>query len=135
MMETVVDGLGMLVTTPIALAAGSGVAWGILGGRWSSCRLRRCWSAARSSRESGPTSSRNMNRDSPDAAVAVTLVVEERQPHLRGGAREPLERDALIRKCAANLDYTGANPSLAEAIAEWADGLERTTEAVRPPWA
>ena len=32
MMEAVVDGLGMLVTTPIALAAAGGVAWGILGG-------------------------------------------------------------------------------------------------------
>ena len=32
MMETVVDGLGLLVTTPIALAAAGGVAWGILGG-------------------------------------------------------------------------------------------------------
>ena len=62
-------------------------------------------------------------------------VVEERQPHLRGGAREPLARDALIRKCAANLDYAGADPRLAAAIAEWADGLERNTEAVRPPWA
>ena len=62
-------------------------------------------------------------------------VVEERQPHLRGGAREPLERDALIRKCAANLDYAGADPSLAAATAEWADGLERNTEAVRAPWA
>ena len=62
-------------------------------------------------------------------------VVEERQPHLRGGAREPLKRDALIRKCAANLDYAGADPRLAAAIAEWADGLERNTEAVRPPWA
>ena len=32
MMEAVVDGVGMLVTTPIALAAAGGVAWGILGG-------------------------------------------------------------------------------------------------------
>ena len=32
MMEAVADGLGMLVTTPIALAAAGGVAWGILGG-------------------------------------------------------------------------------------------------------
>ncbi len=62
-------------------------------------------------------------------------VVEERQPHLRGGAREPLARDALIRKCAANLAHAGADPRLAEAIAEWADGLARNTEPVRPPWA
>ena len=62
-------------------------------------------------------------------------VVEERQPHLRGGAREPVARDALIRKCRANLDYAGADPCLTEAIAEWADRLDHDTEAVRPPWA
>ena len=62
-------------------------------------------------------------------------VVEERQPHLRGGAREPLGRDALIRKCAANLDHAGVDPRLAAAIAEWADGLERDTAAGRPPWS
>ncbi len=62
-------------------------------------------------------------------------VVEESQPHLRGGAREPLGRDALVRKCAANLEYGGADPAMAEAIAEWANGLEGGTGAVRPPWA
>ena len=69
------------------------------------------------------------------AVLTDGSVVEERQPHLRGGAREPLGRDALIRKCAANLEYGGADPGLAEAIADWADGLEGGDDDVRPPWA
>jgi 2-methylcitrate dehydratase PrpD len=34
-------------------------------------------------------------------------VIEERQPHLRGGAREPLTRQDVIAKFAANTEHGG----------------------------
>jgi len=42
-------------------------------------------------------------------------VIEERQPHLRGGAREPLPRAAIERKFRANAAFGGWTPSKAEA--------------------
>ncbi len=57
-------------------------------------------------------------------------VVEERQPYLRGGVREPLDREELIDKCAANLGYGGGDPGLASAIAEWADRLRENTTVI-----
>jgi 2-methylcitrate dehydratase PrpD len=52
-------------------------------------------------------------------------IVEASQPHLRGGSREPLSREALLAKCGANVAYGGMDGKLAAAIAEFADGLAR----------
>jgi len=57
------------------------------------------------------------------ATLADGRVVEEHQTHLRGGRRDPLLRTELVEKCAANLSYGGADPKLAESIAEFADRL------------
>ena len=57
------------------------------------------------------------------ATLADGRVVEAVQPHLRGGAREPLGREELRRKCAANLAYAGADQESVQAIAEFAEGL------------
>ena len=51
-------------------------------------------------------------------------VIEERQPHLRGGAREPLSRAELEAKAAANLRSGGwpearIEPALALARRLW----------------
>jgi 2-methylcitrate dehydratase PrpD len=53
-------------------------------------------------------------------------VVEERQPQLRGGARQPLSRDDLMRKCAANLGHAGRARAAAEEIAGFADAVMAT---------
>jgi 2-methylcitrate dehydratase PrpD len=54
--------------------------------------------------------------------VRVTLddgsVIEERQPHLRGGAREPLTREELERKFRGNCMHGGWAPALAQ---RWLD--------------
>jgi 2-methylcitrate dehydratase PrpD len=54
--------------------------------------------------------------------------IKERQAHLRGGGREPLQRSELIAKCAANLRYGGADPAFAEVIARRADGWDGSTD-------
>ncbi len=59
-------------------------------------------------------------------------VVEERQPYLRGGVREPLDREELVGKCAANLTFGGGNPERATRIAEWADGLRGNSRHISP---
>ncbi|MGH6630121.1 MAG: MmgE/PrpD family protein, partial [Burkholderiales bacterium] len=50
--------------------------------------------------------------------VRMTLkdgrVFEERQPHIRGGAQEPLSRAEIERKFRGNAAYGGWQPSLAE---------------------
>ena len=47
-------------------------------------------------------------------SISATLrdgsVVEEYQPHLRGGAHSPLSRKELLDKCAANLNFGGLDP-------------------------
>ena len=50
-------------------------------------------------------------------------VVEERQPQMRGGTREPLSRDDLKAKCAANLAFAGWEPTRADDIAVFADAV------------
>lgn len=50
-------------------------------------------------------------------------VVEERQPHLRGGARDPLTREQLVAKCRANLRHGGVAEGLARTIEQMADAL------------
>ncbi|MCK0207793.1 MmgE/PrpD family protein [Starkeya koreensis] len=50
--------------------------------------------------------------------IKVTLddgrVVEYRQPHFRGGAREPLTRDELVAKARGNVAYGGLSPQFAD---------------------
>ena len=57
------------------------------------------------------------------ATLADGRVVEERQPHLRGGGREPLGRDELLAKCAANFRYGKRDERGASRLAALADGL------------
>ena len=64
------------------------------------------------------------------ATLTDGTVVEEHQAHLRGGVREPLQRAELMKKCASNLSYGGADPALAEVIAGCADGLRDNADAV-----
>ena len=65
------------------------------------------------------------------ATLGDGSVVEEVQPHLRGGSREPLGRDEIERKCAANVAFGGADPDYAGAIARFADGLGGAAGAER----
>jgi 2-methylcitrate dehydratase PrpD len=50
-------------------------------------------------------------------------VLEERQPHLRGGAGEPLSRDEIEAKFASNARVGGWPQERARAALEWARGL------------
>ena len=45
-------------------------------------------------------------------------VIEERQPHLRGGAHEPLTRQDVIDKFTLNVGHGGWSASQAEAALE-----------------
>jgi len=53
------------------------------------------------------------------ATLADGRVVEIRQPHLRGGAREPLSDAELEAKALDNLRYGGWDDDLAEAVRRW----------------
>ncbi len=68
------------------------------------------------------------------ATLTDGTVVEERQPHLRGGVREPMERAELIGKCAANLRHAGVDPGLSKTIVQWADGLRENTGKIDLAW-
>lgn len=50
-------------------------------------------------------------------------IVEARSPCLRGGAQAPLSGEDLVRKCAANLEFVGRDPSGARLLAQYADEL------------
>ncbi len=50
------------------------------------------------------------------ATLADGTVVEARQPHLRGGAREPLGRDELVAKFRANAAFGGWDEAQAQAL-------------------
>jgi 2-methylcitrate dehydratase PrpD len=49
-------------------------------------------------------------------------VVEERQAHMRGGAKEPLSRADIEEKFRLNCAYGGWAPTKAEAFLKWAKG-------------
>jgi 2-methylcitrate dehydratase PrpD len=49
-------------------------------------------------------------------------VLEERQPHMRGGAKEPLSRADIEEKFRLNCAYGGWAPAKAEAFLAWAKG-------------
>lgn len=63
--------------------------------------------------------------------IAATLVdgttIEESQPFLRGGSRDPMTRGELVAKCAANIAYGGLEAELAGKIAAFADSLGDTS--------
>lgn len=50
-------------------------------------------------------------------------VVEERQPHLRGGAREPLTRQGVIDKFRLNVEHGGWNSAQADAALKLMESL------------
>src|SRR6201991_853975 len=55
------------------------------------------------------------------ATLADGSVLELRQPHMRGGAHEPLSPDALNAKFVDNAKYGGWNEPLAHAAQRWFD--------------
>ena len=59
--------------------------------------------------------------------IRVTLrdgsVVEERQPHMRGGAHEPLTRADIEDKFMLNVKHGGADSSRAKAALDIAAGM------------
>jgi hypothetical protein len=50
-------------------------------------------------------------------------VVEERQPHLRGGAQEPLTRQDVTDKFALNAEHGGWSRAQSEAALQLMAGL------------
>ncbi|WP_114964262.1 MmgE/PrpD family protein [Alkalilacustris brevis] len=50
-------------------------------------------------------------------------LIEEHQPQMRGGLRQPMTRDDLVRKCAANLKFGGWQGMDAEEIATMVDAM------------
>jgi 2-methylcitrate dehydratase PrpD len=50
-------------------------------------------------------------------------VVEESQPHLRGGVEQPLTRPELLAKCSANMVFGGWPADTATVLEDFADGL------------
>ena len=67
------------------------------------------------------------------ATLTDGTVVEERQPYLRGGVRQPLERAELVNKCGANIVYGGTDSALATTIAQWADRLPEDVTTIQLP--
>jgi 2-methylcitrate dehydratase PrpD len=57
-------------------------------------------------------------------------VIEEYQPHLRGGSRAPLTRDELVQKCAANIRYGGCAAELTDRLVAFADSLHDDDQPV-----
>ena len=51
-------------------------------------------------------------------------VVELRQPHMRGGKREPLSREELIRKFRSNVAYGGWPAGLGEKLLDFCLNIE-----------
>lgn len=59
------------------------------------------------------------------ATLKDGTVREYRQPHFRGGAREPLTRDELIRKARGNVSYGGLTPDFADRMLDFCLNIER----------
>jgi 2-methylcitrate dehydratase PrpD len=57
------------------------------------------------------------------ATLTDGRILEEHQPHLRGGRHDPLTREELLAKCKANLAYGGTDPARVESLAAFADEL------------
>lgn len=64
------------------------------------------------------------------ATLKDGTMLDEIQPHLRGGSREPLSREDLVKKCAANIAHGGADPAVATPLAEFADGLKLSSKPI-----
>lgn len=60
--------------------------------------------------------------------IKVTMkdgsVRELRQPHFRGGVREPLTREQLIEKFRANVAYGGLDEAFADRLLDFCVGIE-----------
>lgn len=50
-------------------------------------------------------------------------VIEERQAQMRGGTREPMSRDDILKKARANLGYAGRSAAAAGQLADYATSL------------
>jgi 2-methylcitrate dehydratase PrpD len=61
------------------------------------------------------------------ATLADGTTVEELQPFLRGGSRDPMSREELVAKSAANIAYGGFDAQLAHRVAAFADSLGDTS--------
>ena len=46
-----------------------------------------------------------------------------RQPHLRGGSREPLTREEIVAKFSRNADFGGLTENQAESLRSWCEAL------------
>lgn len=59
--------------------------------------------------------------------VRVTLkdgrIRELRQPHFRGGVREPLGHDEIVRKFRSNVEYGGGSPAMSRSLLAFCEGL------------
>ncbi|MDH3420042.1 MAG: MmgE/PrpD family protein [Gammaproteobacteria bacterium] len=66
-------------------------------------------------------------------SISATLtdgsVVEEFQPYMRGGSRDPMSREELVAKCAANIAYGGVDARVADAVADFADSLAEASNS------
>ncbi len=64
--------------------------------------------------------------------IRVTLqngkVIELRQPHMRGGRREPLSRDELVRKFRSNITYGGWPQTLGEKLLSFCLEIETKSD-------
>jgi 2-methylcitrate dehydratase PrpD len=56
------------------------------------------------------------------ATLADGSVIEERQPHMRGGVHDPLSTEELQAKFVDNARYGGWDITKADALRAWADG-------------
>jgi 2-methylcitrate dehydratase PrpD len=59
------------------------------------------------------------------ATLKDGTVREYRQPHFRGGAKEPLTRDQLVAKALGNVTYGGLTPDFAGRLVDFCVGIER----------
>jgi len=57
-------------------------------------------------------------------------VIEERQPHFRGGAEEPLGMDEIAEKFRLNCRHGGFDAARIERLIEATRGLLRTDQTV-----
>jgi 2-methylcitrate dehydratase PrpD len=59
------------------------------------------------------------------ATLKDGTVREYRQPHFRGGAKEPLTRDQLVAKASGNVAYGGLMPDFADRLVDFCVDIDR----------
>ena len=75
------------------------------------------------------------------ATLTNGSVIEERQPHLRGGAQEPLTRQDVVDKFALNVQHGGWDKARSDATLkllattlQWSHRSEHVAELIAAPW-